>query len=126
MRERRQFSRIVYHAIATLEQGSKQCFGQVKDISLHGLLLSVDDPNVQFSDEHLIDVFFTLPGSEIELTMSTQIVDQSGAMLRMRIDHIDIESLSHLKRLVQLNVGNDELLNRNIEHLSDIGDEEHS
>ncbi len=125
MRERRQFSRIVYHAVATLEQGSTQCLGQVKDISLHGLLLNVDNPDICFRTDHLIDVRFTLPGSDIELSMSTQLVNKSGATFRMRIDHIDIESLSHLKRLVQLNVGSDELLNRNIEHLSDIADEEH-
>ncbi len=125
MRERRQFSRIVYQAVAELRQGSKQCSGQVKDISLHGLLLTIDSQPMPFNGDKLIDVAFILPGSDIELSMSAQVIDQVGAQLRMRIDHIDIESLSHLKRLVELNVGNDELLHRNIEHLSDIGAEEH-
>ncbi|MFB9135856.1 PilZ domain-containing protein [Vibrio sp. AK197] len=125
MKERRRFSRIVYHATASLTQGDLHCTGQLKDVSLHGLLLTVSETPLPFNGELLIDVAFTLPGSEIELTMTAQIVEQIGALLRMRIDHIDIESLSHLKRLVELNVGTDELLHRNLEHLSDIGDEEH-
>ncbi|OZT82227.1 pilus assembly protein PilZ, partial [Vibrio sp. 03_296] len=43
--------------------------------------------------------------------------------IRLKITHIDIDSISHLKRLVELNVGDDTLLHREIEHLSDLGDE---
>ncbi|MDF5576138.1 PilZ domain-containing protein, partial [Vibrio parahaemolyticus] len=31
---------------------------------------------------------------------------------------VDIESISQLKRFIELNVGNNELLNRELEHLS--------
>ena len=43
--------------------------------------------------------------------------------MRLRIEHLDIDSISHLKRLVELNVGDDELLYREIEHLTDLGEE---
>ena len=33
-------------------------------------------------------------------------------------DSIDIDSATHLKRLIELNVGSAELLNRNLEHLA--------
>ncbi len=39
----------------------------------------------------------------------------------MAISHIDIESIAHLRRLVELNVGDDSLLHRDLEHLSDLG-----
>lgn len=52
--------------------------------------------------------------------MDTQLVDNCEDYLRMNIHHIDIDSASHLKRLVELNVGTDELLHRELEHLTDL------
>ncbi|MEZ9333247.1 PilZ domain-containing protein, partial [Vibrio sp. 10N.286.51.A4] len=51
------------------------------------------------------------------------IVSTINTSMRLRIEHLDIDSISHLKRLVELNVGDDELLYREIEHLTDLGSE---
>lgn len=47
---------------------------------------------------------------------------QNERILHLKIDHIDIESIGHLRRLVELNVGSDELLHRELEHLVDLAD----
>lgn len=42
--------------------------------------------------------------------------------VRLKIINIDINSISQLKRFIELNIGNNELLNRELEHLSDLGE----
>ncbi len=116
MIERRQFSRILYQAPAMLQQGDIQLTTCIHDLSLRGLLLwAVDEPNLD--SDQLVDVAFTLPESEITIRLSGQLVRQNERILHIKIVHIDLESIAHLKRLVELNIGDDELLHRDLEHL---------
>ncbi len=121
MIERRRFSRIIYQAPATLKQGDYQLTTCIQDLSLHGLLLwAVDEP--ELVQDRLIDVSFTLPDSDVTIRLSATLIKQIERILHLQIDHIDIESVGHLRRLVELNVGSDDLLHRELEHLVDLGD----
>lgn len=121
MIERRRFSRIIYQASATLTQGNYQLTTCIQDLSLKGLLLWAED-EPQLDTNSIVDVAFTLPGSDITITLSATLIMQNERILHLKIDHIDIESVGHLRRLVELNVGNDELLHRELEHLVDLAD----
>jgi hypothetical protein len=70
----------------------------------------------------MVDVEFSLQDSDITIELVGKIVGLNNNVIRLSIDHIDIESIGHLKRLIELNVGDDELLHRDIEHLSDLGE----
>ncbi|EIA4709859.1 PilZ domain-containing protein [Vibrio cholerae] len=120
MIEKRRFSRILYQAPATLSQGGKQLSTCIQDLSLHGLLLwSEDEPDL--NTHALVDVVFSLPESDVTISLSAKIISIQERIIRMAISHIDIESIAHLRRLVELNVGDDSLLHRDLEHLSDLG-----
>lgn len=120
MMEKRRFSRILYQAPATLSQGNQQLSSCIQDLSLHGLLLwSEIEPD--FDTHALVDVCFTLPNSDVTLSLTAKIISVHERIIRMVINHIDIESIAHLRRLVELNVGNDDLLHRDLEFLSDLG-----
>lgn len=121
MIERRRFSRIVYQAQAVLTQESIEVIALVSDLSLHGLLLTSDQSDLLDVGKQ-VDVEFSLPGSDVTIQLVGNIVGLNNNVIRLSIDHIDIESIGHLKRLVELNVGDDELLHRDIEHLSDLGE----
>ncbi|NOH81240.1 PilZ domain-containing protein [Vibrio sp. RE86] len=121
MIERRRFSRIVYQAQAVITQESTQVDASVNDLSLHGLLASSDHADVLDINKQ-INVEFSLSGSDVTIQLVGNIVGLNNNVIRIAIDHIDIESIGHLKRLIELNVGDDELLHRNIEHLSDLGE----
>ncbi|MEF1255584.1 MULTISPECIES: PilZ domain-containing protein [unclassified Vibrio] len=121
MIERRRFSRIVYQAQAVLTQESVEVIALVSDLSLHGLLLTSDQSDLLDVGKQ-VDVEFSLPGSDVTIQLVGNIVGLNNNVIRLSIDHIDIESIGHLKRLVELNVGDDELLHRDIEHLSDLGE----
>ncbi|MDO6704712.1 PilZ domain-containing protein [Photobacterium sp. 1_MG-2023] len=123
MKERRQFIRIVYQAPATLQQAGATWHTTLKDISLHGVLLSrpVDWPQ---REDNTFDVDIVLPQTDVHLTMAAELIEQDETTLRMKIAHIDIDSLSHLRRLIELNLGDDALLHRELEHLTDLAADE--
>ncbi|ODP99804.1 MULTISPECIES: PilZ domain-containing protein [Salinivibrio] len=119
MSERRKYSRVMYRAPAILKQDGREWHAHVLDLSLKGVLLSL--PNNWESDPERkeFDLVFFLHDSEIELDMECILVNNCANYLHLYIDHIDIDSASHLKRLVELNVGNDELLHRELAQLTD-------
>ncbi|GLO59977.1 pilus protein PilZ [Vibrio sp. MACH09] len=120
MSERRRFSRVIYQAPAELHQGQLKVSSSIKDLSLHGLLLAT--PDTPLDSAHPVDVFFQIPDSDIIISLQADIVEMTDTFIRVSIQHIDIDSISHLRRLVELNVGDDELLHRELEQLSDLGD----
>lgn len=119
MNERRRFSRIAFGSLASVEQGGIKQPGQVVDLSLHGLLINNIDTQ-QFTLDSDIAVHFMLDGSEIKISLDGQIVMKSECELHIAIKLIDLESMSHLKRLIELNIGDDSLLYREIEHLTNL------
>lgn len=121
MTERRRFSRIIYQAPALITRDGHSIAAAVQDLSLHGVLLSLIDEERFLPGEEL-EVNIPLPESEVIISLAAQVVSIEGSSLRMRISNIDIDSIAHLRRLVELNVGDDSLLHREIEHLADLAD----
>ncbi|CAG19060.1 PilZ domain-containing protein [Photobacterium profundum] len=119
MVERRHFMRIIYQSSATLSQANDEWTATVCDLSLQGILLTRPTDWQPNHDTHY-SVRFCLHECDIELVMDTQLVRHCNDYLRMRIHHMDIDSASHLKRLVELNIGTDELLHRELEQLADL------
>ncbi|MBW3697047.1 PilZ domain-containing protein [Vibrio sp. T187] len=122
MVERRRFSRILYQVPAKVAQGNLVLESFVQDLSLHGVLLQCDSSS-KLNESLPITVGFTLNESDIEIQLEASIISTNNTSMRLRIEHLDIDSISHLKRLVELNVGDDSLLHRELEYLSDLGDE---
>ncbi|CED70628.1 PilZ domain containing protein [Aliivibrio wodanis] len=118
MIERRKFSRVVYQANVALLKGNEQWNGSLMDLSLHGLLVGIDDECTLESNEQLT-VDFTLNESDIHITTECSIVKRKNNTLRLCIHHIGIDSISHLKRLIELNVGNSDLLLRQLSELTE-------
>ncbi|HHF3064589.1 TPA: PilZ domain-containing protein [Vibrio diabolicus] len=121
MAERRRFSRILHQALAKVEQRDLAIEARIQDLSLHGLLMKVEE--TEALDLALpVHVTFSFDQSEQVITLKAQIVDVSKCEIRLKIIKIDIESISQLKRFIELNVGNNDLLNRELEHRSDLGE----
>jgi hypothetical protein len=120
MTERRRFARIIHHAPAQLQQGQLHLDATIKDLSLHGLLLELANTE-PLNSQYPVTVTFAFAESEQRLTLTADIVDAGPHTARLKISSIDINSISQLKRFIQLNIGNDELLHRELEHLSDLG-----
>jgi len=123
MTERRRFQRVLYRAPALITQGNHRVATTVHDLSLHGVLLSViDEPDLDINQS--VHVEFPLPESDIVIQLTAHILSMNNSIIRVIIEHIDIDSIGHLKRLVELNIGDDSLLHRELEHLSDLGEDD--
>ena len=116
MAERRHFTRIFYLTAAKLTQGEHQWRTQLVDVSLQGALLLRPEDWVASEDKEY-EICFVLGGSDIEIKMQVELTHEASKKLGFYCHHIDIDSVSHLKRLIELNVGNADMLKRELAHL---------
>jgi len=115
--ERRQFSRILFNAECTLHQNDMEWPTEVLDVSLKGLLVQKPD-HITIDAEQSCEATIKLTGSENVIIMSLDFSHQDEHTLGFRCKYIDIDSMTHLKRLVELNLGSAEILKRELEALS--------
>ncbi|MGL5287044.1 PilZ domain-containing protein [Aeromonas sp. RU39B] len=116
MSERRRFSRILYSTPAILSQGDHNWSTVLIDISLQGALIRrpADWLHGESLDYHLT---FHLTGSDIRIQMECELSHLDDEKLGLYCHHIDIDSATHLRRMIELNVGDEELLHRELEQL---------
>ena len=116
MIERRRFFRVIFSTPAKLSQGD--CHWQTKllDLSLQGAL--VEEPQEWPTNAAgRFELSFALADSDIEIRMEVEPSYIKESRLGLYCHHIDIDSVSHLKRLIELNVGNADMLKRELAHL---------
>ncbi|WP_161864853.1 PilZ domain-containing protein [Pseudomonas yangonensis] len=115
--ERRRFHRIAFDAPTIIAQGERQWSAALRDISLKGLLISTPgdwngDPDQPF--DALIEL-----GGEAKVKMEVELTRTQSKSLGFVCRHIDLESISHLRRLVELNLGDEQLLERELAALGE-------
>jgi hypothetical protein len=118
--ERRQFSRILFDAWAELQQGDKSWQAAVVDVSLKGLL--VQEPvgwNIDMSQPVHAAIRLD-PSASIQ--MSAMCRHRAKGLIGFECQHIDIDSISNLRRLVELNLGDPELLERQLGALGGVSE----
>jgi len=110
--ERRRFTRFSFDAPAQLQQGEHQWAVSVDDISLKGVLLSRPaDWEAQPSAAYQLRI---LLNDETQVAMEVELVREAAAQLAFACRQIDLDSISHLRRLVELNLGDETLLEREL------------
>jgi len=115
--EQRHFHRIFYKSQVTLSHESTQWPCELIDISLHGCLLRFD----KAWEQHNLETLYTLTLELSETTLITMGISVShviGNDVGFKCEHIDLNSISTLRRLVELNLGDSNLLERDLIALS--------
>lgn len=116
MLEKRHFTRIAFDARARLLRGDADWPTQLLDISLKGALVEQPaDAALQQGDT--VTLHLLLSDEETEIRMEGHVVHQEARHLGLVCDHIDVDSASHLRRIVELNTGNEALLEREFDAL---------
>lgn len=123
MSERRKFSRITFSGLCSL---TTEISGEVKrwqsklvDISLKGALLV--RPETWIEQENIsVQLSLQLQGSDIILECDSVICHQDEEHLGIKFLTLSLESISHLKRLIQLNLADENLLHREMSELINI------
>ena len=108
-RERRSFSRVDFQHGITLESASGQVYeGAFNDISLRGMLFHCDGQPGKgevLSGTLLIgDVAVRLQGRVVHV--------HPDGHVALQFQELDLESFSHLRRLVAMNMGDADLIDR--------------
>lgn len=118
--ERRRFSRIDFDARVEIAQSDKNWQAQLLDISLKGLLLAKMGPyQLQPTTPILVKIILS---DQTCIAMSTQVVHQTLEQLHLSCNTIDIDSISHLRRLIELNLGDAAAADRELSELLAVED----
>ncbi len=114
--ERRRFHRIATDKPVSLRDGDMQLSGTVLDISLQGLLLESNgswNPTIGTRVRAGVQLGEEMP----EISMDGEIAHIDGKRVGLRCVGIDLESASMLRRMVELNLGDGKLLERDLSQL---------
>ncbi len=113
---RRQFSRIFFQTEARLFINGQPHFVEVADLSLKGALIhppATDE--LQIGSHCTLQIDLGEP--EAVIRMEVVVAHREGSLYGLACREIDIDSITHLRRLVELNLGDEALLERELSRL---------
>ena len=117
MENRRQFTRVLFAVKAKLNIENNNYPVSIHDISLKGALINLVEPK-QSLKEKLGTLTFSLSDHESKVTMHISVVHEKGNEIGLHCNAIDIDSITLLRRLIELNLGNSQQLDKELNQLS--------
>ena len=113
--EKRQFHRISFNTKVTLELPNNQLQADLIDISLKGVLTSQPKG---WTPEHGQTLTLSIKLNEnAQITMTVTAAHHGNNQIGFTCQNIDLDSITHIRRLVALNSGDEELLERELQAL---------
>jgi hypothetical protein len=105
--KQRRFTRVPFHLPAWLEHGGRRTECLLLDVSLKGALVEVRDGPIPPVGCPCSISFELLAGTGARVRMDGDVAHQSGTRLGVRCDEVDLESMEHLRRILEVNVGDE-------------------
>lgn len=115
--ERRRFQRVAFNAKTVLSQNEQIWSTHLLDLSLKGLLVKTPEGFAAALNESFMASVEL--NEQTELQMKVTLSHQSAETLGLECVHIDIDSITHLRRLLELNLGDAALLERELKALGE-------
>ncbi|MBJ2219218.1 PilZ domain-containing protein [Pseudomonas sp. MF7453] len=116
--ERRRFRRIAFDAKTEIRQNGWDFPVKLVDLSLKGLL--VERPEDWKGNKALpFDIDIRLD-PKAHIKMQVRLTHEEKGQLGFVCQHIDLDSISHLRRFVELNLGDEDELHRELATLLEI------
>jgi hypothetical protein len=115
-REHRRFTRIPFAAKAAVVMDGTPIAVDLIDISLKGVLVGT---SINWQPEPGQSAVFELApeDSDVVIRMQAEVAHVEDQHVGLRCLHIDVDSITHLKRLVELNLGDADRLHRELHAL---------
>jgi len=111
---RRKFQRILFDATTSVETSSGRTPVHLIDVSLNGALIERPE-NWSGSIDDAVALFIQLDTDDTHtIHMQTRLVHIEDNHIGLHCEHIDIDSITNLRRLVELNLADTELLEREL------------
>ena len=125
-KEQRHFSRIPFDAEVEISEPSTGAnyTGKLMDISLKGALTTKPDGlNAEIGQSYQLQLLLTASGNELKLQMDASIVHMEANRLGFQFLSVDLDTATHLHRLVELNLGDEQLMEKELAELAKFNDE---
>jgi len=115
---RRHFTRIPFDADYCLHDpnADKHWRGKVIDLSLKGALIECPDNLAPVMGEEFV-LELILGSDGLKVVMLVSIVHAENNHIGLHCHHIDLESMSHLRKILEFNLGKPELVEREISEM---------
>ena len=114
--DKRRFHRILYEVDATLQDSAGQWSCSVIDLSLNGCLLQIMEAwHGEVGSAYKISIPLA---SDCSIEMEATLAHMTEHTAGFHCVHIDLDSISQLRRLVELNLGDSDLLDRDLRALA--------
>ncbi len=120
--ERRQYHRVSFNSVATLS-GNDQSFDcQIIDLSIHGVLLRPHGVIYAKKDvEYKLNIPLETDGADdradVNIQMTLRLIRQKPENLAFECENLDLDSITHLRKIVELNSGDPSVLERDLQTL---------
>ena len=118
MEQRRHFSRVLFKAKASLSASGQSHACEVLDLSLKGALVRVAASEHWTPDLACILELDLDSERQAVIRMDTKVSHRQGNVIGLHCVEIDLDSITHLRRLVELNVGDESVLQRDLSALT--------
>ncbi len=116
MENRRQFTRILFSITAELTIEDIDYPVSIHDISLNGALVTLTRSKQGLKGK--LGTLNFLLNNQSQVTMHIAVVHEHNDEIGLQCNAIDIDSVSHLRRLIELNLGDDAQLHKELSQLS--------
>lgn len=111
---RRKFQRVLFDADTRVEAASGSATARLKDLSLKGVLIQHPAQwTCAIGDEVSITIQLD-KAEEFIIRMQTRVAHIEQDHIGLRCELIDLDSITHLRRLLELNLGDPDLLQREL------------
>lgn len=112
--DRRHFWRAAFHSPVQIVAPVGTLEGELIDLSLKGALVELDNSPLEVGTRCKIHLALS---PEASINMATVVSHVQGRKVGLRCEHTDLDSITHLRRLVELNAGDPDLLDRELSAL---------
>ncbi len=114
--ESRHFVRIPFDAVVQLHFHQMEViqFAYLRDISLKGALVETSHPIPNAFKGKICRMVLPLDTDGEQIVMEGLVCHQEGQFIGIECQHIDLDSMTNLRRLVELNSGDEVMLEREL------------
>lgn len=111
---RRKFQRVLFDADTRIEEGSSATTTRLIDISLNGALIQ-RPKHWSTTQGAQLSISITLDqGEQFFIRMQAKVAHIEEDKVGLHCEHIDMDSITNLRRLLELNLGDPDLLEREL------------
>lgn len=103
----RHFRRIPFAAVVTVNVGRDIWSGELIDVAMKGAMIGTDTPLPLILGAHC-SLCILLPGAPISLDFQAVLIHCEDSRYGFRFVSEDLENLTHLRKLIELNTGDPE------------------